>query len=609
MKHFVTMRRSRFRVLSVFLTALILSCLLSGCAVRSIVSDEQPTGESYTTAETEASLIVPDAPALSEKPETNETEMQTSPGEVQYGNAVFVNTVDEFLSTLSSDTTVILSDGVYDLSTASDYGETKSDGVYSWEDSYDGYQLVIRNVRNLEIRGSSSAVVKLSAKPRYANVLTFRDCEEIIIGDLTAGHTEEPGYCSGGVLAFDNCESVMVNGCSLYGCGTLGLDVLRSRYVTLANSEIYDCSYGAVYSMNSYDVQVRDCSIHDCGKQSDGFTCFNLLETIGTSGFAVINCDISDNDTQTLLKSEWSDHVYLLGCGISGNRVTDWFFELSGNSPVVEDCAFTNNTAEQFYAPNFSVYAINQAGEDLITFDFDRMQRAEAAYEGMPALTQSESDEKPEQTVEMAEYHVSTVDELLDAIGPNRTVYLEGDLFDLSTASNYGGYGGEYYEWNAEYDGPSLWIHNVTNFHLIGQGKDSTTILAVPRYADVIRFSGGENISVAGLTAGHTEAGECAGDVLYFDGVNDAVVTDCGVFGCGVWGISATSCSNVIVCNTEVYSCTFGAITMLDTAQISLENLNIHDMPNGNNVSFYGCTDISVDQEKLDNGSYDLAAS
>ena len=136
------------------------------------------------------------------------------------------------------------------------------------------------------------------------------------------------------------------------------------------------------------------------------------------------------------------------------------------------------------------------------------------------------------------EYHVTTVDEFLAALGSDRTIYLDAALFDLSTASNYGGYGSEHYYWVDIFDGPGLVITGVKNLRLIGQSKDETTVEAVPRYADVLCFSECENVTVAQLTAGHTkgEPGSCSGDVLAFEKCQDVHVIDCGLFGCGVWG-------------------------------------------------------------------------
>ena len=153
----------------------------------------------------------------------------------------------------------------------------------------------------------------------------------------------------------------------------------------------------------------------------------------------------------------------------------------------MEGCAFTGNRMSSYYDPeNYTGYAVDREGNDLISFDLDRMQQKDAVYEG-PQLKEptSVSGTLAADGV-TTEYHVSTVDEFLAAIGPDAVIYIDADYLDLSTASNYGSYGSQYYYWEAQYDGPSLVISGVSNLRIVGQGKGKTEIVAIPRYADVL---------------------------------------------------------------------------------------------------------------------------
>ena len=182
-------------------------------------------------------------------------------------------------------------------------------------------------------------------------------------------------------------------------------------------------------------------------------------------------------------------------------------------------------------------------------------------------------------TQEGMEYHVSTVDEFLAAIGSDTTIYLEGELFNLSTASNLGGYGGEHYYWVDVYDGPGLVITGVENLRLIGQGKDKTTLEVEPRYADVLRFENCSNVTVADLTAGHTKGapGSCTGDVLAFEFCGDFHVVDCGLFGCGVFGIRSNNSVSGEVLRTEIYECSGGAAWIYNSDGIHFTDCRVHD--------------------------------
>ena len=135
---------------------------------------------------------------------------------------------------------------------------------------------------------------------------------------------------------------------------------------------------------------------------------------------------------------------------------------------------------------------------------------------------------------------VSTVDEFLNAIAPDTVIELAAGTYDLSTAASYRGNStNPFIAWNEVYDnGAELEILGVQNLTICGAGMDSTTIAAVPRYANVIKFSNCQDVTVDGLTAGHTiEPGWCMGGVLRFENCERTAVNGCGLYGCGIIGI------------------------------------------------------------------------
>lgn len=199
---------------------------------------------------------------------------------------VHVSTVDEFLKALAPDTEIILDAEFYDLSTATGYG-TQDGTYYRWEEVFDGVQLTIQNLSNLTIRAEGDDVKAhtVSARPRYAHVINFENCSNIMVEGFTAGHTFEPGSCAGGVIGFNNCEDVLVNNCGLYGCGVVGIWGANTKGVQVTNSDIYECSWGGVYMMFCKDVTFNGNTIRDLGEEfmgqwSDG-TPFMLHDTTG----------------------------------------------------------------------------------------------------------------------------------------------------------------------------------------------------------------------------------------------------------------------------------------------------------------------------------------
>ena len=110
--------------------------------------------------------------------------------------------------------------GVADLGMIS---ETEAfTGVMAIGSEFSGMEMNIIHLNNLEIVGAGEERPKIVIEPHYSNVLTFTNCNGITLRHLEIGHTEE-GYCTGGVLNFNNCKNIKIDDCDLYGCGTEGI--------------------------------------------------------------------------------------------------------------------------------------------------------------------------------------------------------------------------------------------------------------------------------------------------------------------------------------------------------------------------------------------------
>lgn len=206
-------------------------------------------------------------PQQAQQPELNRTLNDAGMYEVKVRN------VDELLASLASDTVVTLAPGVYDLNKASDYGGYGSDAYY-WRADYDGPCLVLSGLKNLTIHGEGAVI---RAEPRYADVLAFENCSGITLTGFVAGHTEEPGTCSGGVLHFSGCSDVTVQTCHLYGCGIYGISAWGTKDMTVKETEIYDCTMGAVTLMETENIVFESCDVHDCPQPE-----FMLSDSHGT---------------------------------------------------------------------------------------------------------------------------------------------------------------------------------------------------------------------------------------------------------------------------------------------------------------------------------------
>ena len=153
----------------------------------------------------------------------------------------------------------------------------------------DGYELIIHDVRNLTLEATQpeGGQVSIVVAPRYANVLTFENCDTVILQNMTMGHTPEQGNCTGGVLSFRDCGRVALGAMDLYGCGTYGIIAERVDSIQTVDSVIRDCSYGLVDLTNVKDAGFGGVTFRD----SSGFDMLDIRE----SSLSFQSCTFQNN--------------------------------------------------------------------------------------------------------------------------------------------------------------------------------------------------------------------------------------------------------------------------------------------------------------------------
>ncbi len=502
------------------------------------------------------------------------------------GQIVTVSTVDELLAAIAPGNEVHLEPGVYDLDQASDYGQERLGGYYTWEEVHDGYALVIDGVSGLIITcEGDDDTAEIRTLPRYADVLAFYDCEDIALSDLVIGHTEGAGLCKGSVVSFTSGSDMDIARCGLYGCGTIGLKVSNSWAVTVENSDIYECSQSAAELTSCYDVAMVDCRLYDCGEPE--WMGSSLVELMGCYEVEVINCDVYNNSAAQMVAANYSKRVMVLGCAVWGNEFSRGLFGLTRAELIVdlnsfEDVGDGGLIAATGAYGNVSGTATgtirNVEGKDLTSDDLRSMRRGEYVYNG--EFVPPETVALDIETGEDGRHYVtvSNVDELLAAIAPNTTIRIEAGEYDLSEAEYYGVPISEYYGWSEGYDGPQLVISGVDGLTIEGAGADVTELLAVPRSAEIIHFFRCEDLTVSGLTAGHVEMDTgCGAGVLGFEDCARVEVSGCGLFGCGTEGVTARWCRDLTVGGTEIYECSAKAASIYECENVAFENCDIHD--------------------------------
>ena len=529
-------------------------------------------------------------------------------------NVVRVSTVDEFLAALAPDTVIELAPGTYDLSSASNYAGESGSPYYEWtgvysEDGGTAAELELRSLENLTIRGSGMTQATIAAVPRYANVLKLSSCRGVTLEQLTAGHTTEPGFCAGGVLSFDLCSDIAVNECGLYGCGTIGVQAKDCNNLTVTASDIYECSYGALEARSCRNVRMEDCDVHHHGTRAGQGGAMNLFDLAYSDGAVIRRNRIHDNNVQYLLHSSYTQNAFFLSNEVESNVIVTCGFALEEYGVTIDGCSFRDNELRSGWLYGNGVYANDTAGNLL---DSDAL--ASMTWQDLEPVS-AVTPLRPDPAMALASgasVEVTSVDEFLSALGPDRTIVLNGELFDLSTASSYGSIGGEYYYWAASYDGPELVIHDLSGLTIRSAASDpaAVTLAAIPRYANVLNFRDCENVYLLGFTAGHTkEPGSCSGGVLNLQNCSHITVDSMRLYGCGILGLQTHSCTSLDVLRTEIYECSQGAGMFFQSDGIRFHGCDIHDVPSPA-LRFTQCGDITWNDAPVLglNGEFDVAA-
>lgn len=309
---------------------------------------------------------------------------------------VHISTVDELLAALAPDTEIVLADGTYDLTTASDYG-TEGGEYYTWEDRSDNwfrepeensFELEIRNLENVRIVGSRNA--QIVTVPRTAAVLSVQSCTGLELSGFTAGHTVMADPCEGEVIRAVECADLRVVNCSLYGCGTWGVSATDCDDLVVIGSDIHECSSGGVSFVRCRNTLMSGCTLHNCGYRDNAFSIVYIYDS---KDLRITGCDVYENRTDVLFNLYGDDvkngmgDVLILGTSVHDNEVLDQgFYSYTENGPVVAGCEFKNNSgvllSDEQRVFDRDGNPLNEA--DLLAMQLDRTLDAE--LEAFPTL-------------------------------------------------------------------------------------------------------------------------------------------------------------------------------------------------------------------------------
>ncbi len=204
---------------------------------------------------------------------------------------------------------------------------------------------------------------------------------------------------------------------------------------------------------------------------------------------------------------------------------------------------------------------------------------------------------------------VNSAKELMDAIAPYTNIVIEEGFYNLSE------YIEEVWEtegekWNDEhefvklvecYDGVEI-VVSADGLVIEGgvENRSAVEIVVEPRYSAVFRFEDCHGMVLSNLTMGHTETGDCDGNVIDFYNCEKISLDKLDLYGCGVFGLGAyEDTTEVYVYDCIIRDCSYGPFEIegctgqFDFRKCTMtgsEGYPYFDENENTWVSFYECT-------------------
>lgn len=196
-------------------------------------------------------------------------------------------------------------------------------------------------------------------------------------------------------------------------------------------------------------------------------------------------------------------------------------------------------------------------------------------------------------------FTVSTAEEFVKAIGSNRRIVMKSGVYDLSKVYDKSENSNVW--WDKVSDGKQLTIRGIENLTIEGDTSlGKVEIITSPRYAEIMHFNAGKNISIKNIVAGHTPSEyTCNSGVLGFEYCRNISIDNTELYGCGSMGISLNSTTGLICNNTKIDHCSLRALEIYNSTDIKFVNSNFVDHEAYSNiihassesqVSFENCT-------------------
>lgn len=255
-------------------------------------------------------------------------------------NEVIVETPEQFLKAISSNTKILVKAASMNLSTLK---EAYRNGNVVWEKKYGEFELQIKDVENLTIEGLEDTRSELLIEPRSSTVISFTNAKNVSINNIRAGHTPDRGICTGAVFNFNSSNGINFNNCELFGCGSYGIILGKVNNFTFNKSIITECTYGAMAVYDSKNLVFKESQITD----TTGLHLVNIdrCKDVKFESCEIFNNDnsISNTESYAVFFVRSSENIMISGSNIYDNK-SFWLVKQDRDTVKFDNTGFVNNT-------------------------------------------------------------------------------------------------------------------------------------------------------------------------------------------------------------------------------------------------------------------------
>ena len=173
-----------------------------------------------------------------------------------------VSNAAELISSITPDAHIILKSGTYNFS-ALTREEIDACGAYVDKDGLIQGEFSVYNAPGLILEAEERGTVRLVTENGYTEVVTLSYCDGAQLKGMILGHEIEKGECDADVLKLATSQSVTIEDCGLFGCGSYGIQAENSSGLSVTGTEIYECTNGILFMNDTEDAVFERCRFYD----------------------------------------------------------------------------------------------------------------------------------------------------------------------------------------------------------------------------------------------------------------------------------------------------------------------------------------------------------